>query len=50
MIKGNGNNFREEVHNWIKKNYAHILGNDIELLESGDYDLLAQKVRSRFKF
>ena len=47
---GKSKNFREEVHNWIKTNYAHILGKDMELLDKGEYDLLVNKVRNRFKF
>jgi hypothetical protein len=46
----NGKNFREEIHTWIKNNYSHILGKDIELLDKGEYDLLVAKVRNRFKF
>ena len=49
MIFQNTSDFRSNMNDWIKKNYSNVLGEDTELLDTGDYDTLISRVRSKLK-
>ncbi len=41
--------FRNEMNDYIRKNFANVLGDDVQLLDTNDYDTLRKNVRTRLE-